>query len=134
MKAQLETIAKIKLKKSEGKLYYSGSLDLEGTQITALPENLTVGGSLDLRGTQITALPENLTVGGYLLSKLIGSREAITSYHIKHDVIHCGCFKGTIDEFTNKVHSVYSSGIYRTQYDEFIELAKNWRNIYLSQK
>ncbi|MBQ8216454.1 MAG: hypothetical protein IJZ91_00680, partial [Oscillospiraceae bacterium] len=43
-----------------------GSLDLRGTQITALPDNLTVGGSLDLRGTQITALPDNLTVGGWL--------------------------------------------------------------------
>ena len=44
-----------------------GSLDLENcTQITALPEGLTVGGYLDLRGTQITALPEGLTVGGYL--------------------------------------------------------------------
>ena len=32
-----------------------GSLDLEGcTNITALPENLTVGGYLDLRGTNIT--------------------------------------------------------------------------------
>ena len=43
-----------------------GSLDLSGTQITALPDNLTVGGWLDLRGTQITALPDNLTVGGWL--------------------------------------------------------------------
>ena len=31
-----------------------GWLDLSGTQITALPDNLTVGGSLDLSGTQIT--------------------------------------------------------------------------------
>ena len=43
-----------------------GWLDLRGTQITALPEGLTVGGWLDLRGTQITALPEGLTVGGWL--------------------------------------------------------------------
>ena len=43
-----------------------GSLYLRGTQITALPDNLTVGGWLDLRGTQITALPDNLTVGGSL--------------------------------------------------------------------
>ena len=43
-----------------------GWLYLSGTQITALPDNLTVGGSLDLRGTQITALPDNLTVGGSL--------------------------------------------------------------------
>ena len=32
----------------------SESLDLEGTQITSLPDGLTVGGSLDLQGTQIT--------------------------------------------------------------------------------
>ena len=43
-----------------------GGLDLSGTQITALPDNLTVGGGLDLRDTQITALPDNLTVGGWL--------------------------------------------------------------------
>ena len=43
-----------------------GSLYLSGTQITSLPENLTVGGNLYLRGTQITSLPENLTVGGWL--------------------------------------------------------------------
>lgn len=34
--------------------HYKGSLDLRGTQITALPEGLTVGGSLYLRGAQIT--------------------------------------------------------------------------------
>lgn len=44
----------------------NGNLDLSGTQITSLPDNLTVGGWLDLSGTQITALPDNLTVGGSL--------------------------------------------------------------------
>ena len=47
-------------------LTVGGWLDLSGTQITALPEGLTVGGWLDLSGTQITALPEGLTVGGWL--------------------------------------------------------------------
>ena len=48
-------------------LTVGGYLDLENcTKITALPEGLTVGGYLDLRDTQITALPEGLTVGGYL--------------------------------------------------------------------
>ena len=52
-----------------------GNLDLCGTQITSLPENLTVGGLLDLCGTQITSLPDNLTVGGglYLNNTLIAS-------------------------------------------------------------
>ena len=44
----------------------NGGLDLRGTEITALPDNLTVGGWLDLRDTGITALPDNLTVGGWL--------------------------------------------------------------------
>ena len=44
----------------------NGGLDLRGTEITALPDNLTVGGWLDLRDTGITALPDNLTVGGSL--------------------------------------------------------------------
>ena len=47
-------------------LTVGGSLDLEGTNITSLPDNLTVGGSLDLEGTNITSLPDNLTVGGSL--------------------------------------------------------------------
>ncbi|WP_051983882.1 hypothetical protein [Pectobacterium wasabiae] len=47
-------------------LSVGGYLDLEGTGITSLPENLSVGGSLYLRGTGITSLPENLSVGGSL--------------------------------------------------------------------
>ena len=51
---------------ADGRISVGDSLDLQGTQISALPDNLTVGGSLYLRGTQISALPDNLTVGGYL--------------------------------------------------------------------
>ena len=47
-------------------LTVGGWLDLSGTNITQLPDNLTVGGSLELRGTNITQLPDNFTVGGWL--------------------------------------------------------------------
>ena len=43
-----------------------GNLDLAGTQITSLPEGLTVYGNLDLAGTPITSLPKGLAVGGWL--------------------------------------------------------------------
>ena len=43
-----------------------GSLDLSGTGITSLPENLTVGGWLDLSDTPIKSLPKCLTVGDSL--------------------------------------------------------------------
>ena len=69
MKQEIEKFRKetgVDLVIKDGKPFYGGSLDLRGTGITALPDNLTVGGSLYLRGTGITALPDNLTVGGYL--------------------------------------------------------------------
>ena len=66
MKTELEKVTRITLEKKDGKLHYGGYLDLQGTGITSLPENLTVGGSLYLQGTGITSLPENLTVGGSL--------------------------------------------------------------------
>ena len=42
----------------------NGNLNLRGTPIKELPNNLTVVGYLDLRGTEIKELPNNLTVGG----------------------------------------------------------------------
>jgi hypothetical protein len=47
-------------------LTVGGLLNLSRTQITALPDNLTVGGLLDITGTKITSLPDNLKVGGSL--------------------------------------------------------------------
>ena len=43
-----------------------GNLNLHGTPITALPDNLKVGGNLWLSGTKITSLPDNLKVSGNL--------------------------------------------------------------------
>ncbi len=44
----------------------NGNLDLSGSNISNLPENLNVDGDLDLSNTNISSLPENLTVGGSL--------------------------------------------------------------------
>ena len=54
---------KLTLKAAEKMMDEDGNLDLSGTGITTLPDNLAVGGWLDLRGTGITALPDNLVVG-----------------------------------------------------------------------
>ena len=45
---------------------FTGDLDLSGTPIEKLPDNLKVGGSLDLDNTPIERLPDNLQVGGGL--------------------------------------------------------------------
>ena len=66
---------KIELQVKDGKPYYGGSLNLQETAITSLPDNLVVSGSLNLQGTAITSLPDNLVVGGSLYLY----RTAITS-------------------------------------------------------
>ena len=57
---------KLTLKAAEKMMDEDGNLNLSGSSITSLPDNLTVGGWLNLCGTGITALPDNLTVGGVL--------------------------------------------------------------------
>nr|DAH40013.1 MAG TPA: hypothetical protein [Caudoviricetes sp.] len=57
---------KLTLKEAEKMMDEDGNLDLSGSSITSLPDNLTVGGGLNLCGTGITSLPDNLTVVGSL--------------------------------------------------------------------
>jgi len=47
-------------------LHVEGGLYLDGTPIQSLPDNLYVGESLDLEGKPIQSLPDNLYVGGNL--------------------------------------------------------------------
>ena len=59
-----------------------GWLDLRGTQITSLPDNLTVGGSLDLRGTQIKNRNcKHLKDGDYVEGKYLYCDNILT--HVK---------------------------------------------------
>ena len=60
-----------------------GWLDLRGTQITSLPEGLTVGGLLDLRGTEITDTTrvKRLKNGDYVEGRYIYADNILT--HIR---------------------------------------------------
>lgn len=57
------------LVEKNGRLYYGYGIDLRGTEITNLPEGLTIGGYIDLEGTKITSLPEGLIVGGSIYAE-----------------------------------------------------------------
>ena len=94
-----------------------GSLYLRGTQITALPDGLTVGGSLDLRGTQITALPDGLTVGGYLYLEgtQITEDERRKVKPLVDGTIVPGCYivaDGRIFHYTGRHHKVGEYTVY----------------------
>ena len=81
-----------------------------------------VGGSLYLRGTQITELPDNLSVGGSLYldeekilnigyAKYCGySNRTIFSVRLNGtEKIAAGCFLGTYEEFCTAVDEDYDS-------------------------
>ncbi len=96
-----------------------GSLDLSGTQIAALPDNLTVGGWLDLSGTQIAALPDNLTVGGslYLSGTQIADKktERQKVQLLKEGTIVPGFYiyaDGQIFHYTGRSHNVGDYTVY----------------------
>ena len=90
------TIAKAEeiMKNNDGDLY------LSGTQITALPDNLTVGGWLDLSGTQITAKEERkvrrLANGCYVAEKYIYADNILTHVKKKKKVGKYTLFVGKI--------------------------------------
>lgn len=48
------------------RIYIGTDLDLSGSKILQLPDNLSVSGNLMLSESQITTLPNNLSVSGYL--------------------------------------------------------------------
>ncbi len=87
-------------------LTVGSTLYLSGTQITSLPENLTVGGTLYLSGTQITSLPENLTVGGSLYLR----DTQITS--LPENLTVGGSLDLSGTQITNKVYKRLSQGDY----------------------
>ena len=96
-------------------------LDLSGTNITALPDNLQVGRDLYLSYTKITALPDNLqVVGGLYLSctnisnvtykKDCGrNKRTIFAAFVNGEIqIGAGCFLGSLDRFEDEVSKSYS--------------------------
>jgi hypothetical protein len=54
----------------------------------------------------------------------IGSRDDQTYFYYTKDwnMVRCGCFWGTLEEFKNKVHSTYPDGEYREEYDKQIKI------------
>ena len=52
---------------TDKELNIKGDLDLYGSIISFLPDNLKVGGDLDIGETGITSIPDNLQVEGTLL-------------------------------------------------------------------
>lgn len=94
-----------------------GSLDLSDTQITALPDNLTVGGSLDLSGTQIPYSEhrkvKDLHNGDYVPGKYLYCDGKLTHVKSKRSVRGYDLYIGKI-----KGQNVVSDGTYYAHCDK----------------
>jgi hypothetical protein len=56
----------------------------------------------------------------------MGSRGAqTTTYWVGDNVqVVCGCFKGTIQEFKDKVTATHGDNVYAKQYDKYIHIVE----------
>ena len=102
--------------------------DLSGSNLSGSDlRGSNLSGS-DLRGSNLSGsnLPHK-----YISIGPIGSRNDITIYSYEYDVIRCGCFKGSIKEFAERVKSTYQEGHkYRIEYDAAIEMIEKLRPLY----
>lgn len=121
-------------------LTINGDLQLAYSKIVELPKTLAVNGSLYIHFTKINLLPECLMVSGriyhgtgfiypnkqYIISERIGSRSCQTIYDTHTNMITCGCFYGTLEEFISRVNFEYPSDdtIYKKEYTDFINKIK----------
>ena len=84
--------------------------------------------SADLSGADLSGA--NLS-GAYLDKSIvsisrIGSRKGMTTYCFDDDVIFCGCFKGTLQEFEEKVKETHiDNEQYLKEYLGFIQYLKS---------
>ncbi len=56
----------------------------------------------------------------------MGSRNAQTTvYWVKSDIqVVCGCFRGNLEEFENKVNETHGNNEYGQEYNNYIDIVK----------
>jgi len=64
----------------------------------------------------------------------IGSRKSQTVYNATHDFIRCGCFSGTLDEFSAKVSETHIGNRYNLEYSAMIIFLRTMREIEISSE
>jgi hypothetical protein len=89
------------LRAADGSISVVGDLTISGTQITELPEGLSVGGGLDLD-------PKQCSFAGYKENCGALERTIWSVWMNGQPYIRAGCFWGTQQEFCDAVDKKYS--------------------------
>ena len=79
----------------------------------------------DLRGADLSGAK---TDKRYLSVSCIGSAKRMTTYCFEDDVVWCGCFTGTLEQFEQQVLETHADGTqHRKEYIGFINYLKSLR-------
>ena len=92
--------------------------DLRGADLSGADLRGAYLSGADLRGAKLRGAKLRVAdLRGALLSSTdiyaiqnIGTRHDTTFYHVSTDLILCGCFSGTLEEFEAKVKATHSAG------------------------
>ena len=122
---------KIQIKSIFGKVLFEYEKENNTIKDTVERANLDganlYGANLDganLDGANLTRA--NLTRAKIISVSRIGSRKGMTTYDFDKDIIWCGCFKGTLDEFEDKVNETHKDNEqYLKEYLGFINYLKS---------
>ena len=65
----------------------------------------------------------------HIASPKMGSRNAQTTYYFtdNHEQIVCGCFKGTLQEFENRINAVHGEDRHGQDYMKWIKTVKDYK-------
>ncbi len=99
---------KIQINSTFGKLLFEFEKEnnsIRSTLIEAAKINADLGGA-DLSGANLSGA--NLSER-YIQIACIGSENRMTTYRFVDDTIWCGCFKGTLEEFENRVKETHKN-------------------------
>ena len=100
-------------------------INLNGTNL--FRANLSEADIREININKETNLSETILSGiqsdiRFIQFKYIGSRDGITTYCFDLDIIWCGCFRGSLDEFEERVEKTHKNNLYYlTEYRDMIE-------------
>ena len=102
--------------------------DLRGADLSGADLSGAYLSGADLSGADLSGadLPSKIIQVGP-----IGSRKSYTIYRIDEDIVQCGCWNnykgGSLDEFKQRIDTVYPDGMYRQEYLAAIAMFEKMR-------
>ena len=115
------------LKQVSGNAWVSGNAKVYGD--AEVSGNAKVYGDAEVYGCTILRTGVTKTSTDFVVIGPQGSRNSFATYHIESDTVCTGCFKGSLNAFSEKVTVVYCGNEYNAQYQRVIQVFEMYQKI-----